>query len=670
MQSLKLSRQPSNIVRERSTLYFRQIIPKDLRHCWGKSSIKLSLKTGNVVKAKRKAAVMSAMIWDIFTALRKGDGRMTGLSTEELRALANSWLKEILEADEIDRMRGLTAEQRLFWRQEKDDSGNTVDLGYSQTVIEEIDKALETNDYSPSRYDLDSDTEGQEHIGGVFMLEKYINDFIRKHGIEIDRDSPEYTALSRELAKVYKLYLEIGQLRTAGDYYGANRRLASYLAAERSSQTVGLSPQIGGLSPRPMVSMGKSCHVSSQPIHQTTEEAAALAAEAAELDRATGITITLRNFIKEYLTKQAVTFDTKTQKEKNTTLNRFLDYIGNVELHKIPVDKAKRYRELYYALPKYLESARYKGKSLEELAALDLDDSDRIAPRTAYKNLSDIRAALNWGIKEGYRVYKELPSIIAGPKPKEKIPAEEKRNAFTADDIKAMLDHRGYTADSFEYSFQFWLPLLGLYTGARMGELCRINPMTDIKQSESGLCWFIDLMDYDDDEIKNNQSRRRIPIHKDLIDAGFIEFIQRRQSAGQALIFPELANEREDGAINAKASRWFNDRFRKECGIESVPRKIVRTDVKKDFHSFRHTFAAYAITHGVDSKMLEYCQGHKSSQTSSQVLYVNFWGNKEAPDLVYREVIEKMNYSKDFGIDIVRFRGSKFAMGKSGGKRE
>ena len=140
MQSLKLSRQPSNIVRERSTLYFRQIIPKDLRHCWGKSSIKLSLKTGNVVKAKRKAAVMSAMIWDIFTALRKGDGRMTGLSTEELRALANSWLKEILEADEIDRMRGLTAEQRLFWRQEKDDSGNTVDLGYSQTVIEEIDK--------------------------------------------------------------------------------------------------------------------------------------------------------------------------------------------------------------------------------------------------------------------------------------------------------------------------------------------------------------------------------------------------------------------------------------------------------------------------------------------------------------------------------------------------
>ena len=68
--------------------------------------------------------------------------------------------------------------------------------------------------------------------------------------------------------------------------------------------------------------------------------------------------------------------------------------------------------------------------------------------------------------------------------------------------------------------------------------------------------------------------------------------------------------------------------------------------------------------------MLEYCQGHKSSQTSSQVLYVNFWGTKEAPDLVYREVIEKMNYSKDFGIDIVRFRGSKFAMGKCGGKRE
>jgi hypothetical protein len=27
---------------------------------------------------------------------------------------------------------------------------------------------------------------------------------------------------------------------------------------------------------------------------------------------------------------------------------------------------------------------------------------------------------------------------------------------------------------------QFWLPLVGLYTGARVNEICQLNPQTDI----------------------------------------------------------------------------------------------------------------------------------------------------------------------------------------------
>lgn len=594
---------------------------------------------------------MSAMIWDIFTALRKGDGRMASLSSEELRALATKWLKEILEADEIDRMRGMSAEQRLFWLPEKDEYGNIVGKGYSQTVIEEINEALQTNDYSPSRYGMDSDIEGQEPIGGVFMLDKYLSDFIGKYGIEVDRDSPEYIALAREMAKVYKLYLEIGQLRTAGNYFDANRRLSEWL----------LTADLSSIRQRP------------RPIETPTGNAVAAVvgaqstagtarAEESEADRAQGITITLRDFIHEYMSKEAVKLNKKTQIEKQTSLNRFLEYVGNYELHKIPVDKARRYRELYYGLPRFFDSKKYEGKSMEELAALDLDESQMIAQRTAYKNLSDIRAALNWGKNEGYRIYSQLPSIIAGPKPNEKIPETEKRDKFEAEDIKAMLAHRGYTHDAFEYSYQFWLPLLGLYTGARMGELCRINPQTDIKLSESNLCWYIDLLRLEDNEIKNRQSRRLIPLHRDLIETGFLDFIERRKAEGATLIFPELANSRADDAINAKASRWFNDTFRKQCGIQSVPRKLQRTDVKKDFHSFRHTFAAYAATHGVDRQMLEYCQGHKAEESeSSSFIYVSFWKNKEAPDLIYKEVIQKMNYTKDFGIDIRRFSNSKYA---------
>ena len=638
MSIFKIRKHPVCLVREYTTLYFRQVIPSDLRTYFGRASIKISMKTCNIKKAKRKAAVMSAIIWEIFNALRKGDIRVSNLTSAELRQLANTWLKEILEADELERRNGMSDVLRAFWRQGKDEAGAVIDEGYSQVVIDEIDTALLTNDFKPSHYKSNVQDNNPPEIGGVFMLEKYITEFLNKHGIDIKQTDTDYIALCREMAKVYRLFLQIGQFRTSGDYFTADKLFHEWelMSAVQSDNT-------------PRTDKNRAYTDTNEIMIE---------------DTATGISIKLSAFIKEYMAKAAVKLDTKTQIQKKTALNKFLDYVGDEFLHKIPVDKARRFRELYYCLPTYSDSKRYKGKTMEEMADLALDGLDLVAPRTVYKNLSDIRAALKWGQKEGYRIYAELPSIVAGAKPDETIPPEEKRDAFTSTDIQRMLAHRGYTADAFEYSFQFWLPILGLYTGARMSELCQINPQTDLAQTESGLCWYLDLMDFEDDKIKNRQSRRRIPLHDDLIELGILNFIEHQRDDSRTLIFPELMNDRADGAINAMASRWFNDKFREEVGIKSMRRKLQRTDIKKDFHSFRHTFASYAAMHGVSSEMLELCQGHKSKDTSASHIYVSFWKNKEAPDLIYKEVMKKINFNKDFELNIMRFKNGKFTKGK------
>lgn len=34
---------------------------------------------------------------------------------------------------------------------------------------------------------------------------------------------------------------------------------------------------------------------------------------------------------------------------------------------------------------------------------------------------------------------------------------------------------------------EFWLPMLGLHTGARINEVCQLNPQTDIGTEDGGL---------------------------------------------------------------------------------------------------------------------------------------------------------------------------------------
>jgi hypothetical protein len=68
---------------------------------------------------------------------------------------------------------------------------------------------------------------------------------------------------------------------------------------------------------------------------------------------------------------------------------------------------------------------------------------------------------------------------------------------------------------------EFWVPLLGLYTGARIDELSQMFS-DDIRQTNDGF-WFLHIHANDGNSVKNRASKRRVPIHPDLISLGLIE---------------------------------------------------------------------------------------------------------------------------------------------------
>ena len=131
--------------------------------------------------------------------------------------------------------------------------------------------------------------------------------------------------------------------------------------------------------------------------------------------------------------------------------------------------------------------------------------------------------------------------------------AREERDPFTLSELNAIFTAPIFTGWSSERhwnvpgqtilrsSAKFWVPLLGLYTGARLNELCKLR-VTDIR-SEDGF-QYIDINTERhndrsvDPGVKTSASSRRVPVHDDLNRFGFSAFVDTRRRAGCEQLFP------------------------------------------------------------------------------------------------------------------------------------
>ncbi|MCU9100523.1 MULTISPECIES: tyrosine-type recombinase/integrase [Pseudomonas] len=160
------------------------------------------------------------------------------------------------------------------------------------------------------------------------------------------------------------------------------------------------------------------------------------------------------------------------------------------------------------------------------------------------------------------------------------------------------------------HSYCFWLMPLGLFTGARLNELCQLR-VHDVFHDAHG----VPLISINDNgfkkSLKNEQSRREIPICSKLIAMGFLDFVEeRRQAEGpDALLFSELHFD-EKHLYSRAASRFF-------CGPVTGAGFIgqhcpVALSGGFNFKSFRRTFAVQLQKSGVPATVIAHLLGHDS----------------------------------------------------------
>ncbi|QXQ08163.1 site-specific integrase [Sphingosinicellaceae bacterium] len=153
----------------------------------------------------------------------------------------------------------------------------------------------------------------------------------------------------------------------------------------------------------------------------------------------------------------------------------------------------------------------------------------------------------------------------------------------------------------------YWLPLLALYTGARLEELGQLRP-GDVRKAtysdgndEVQTAWVINIVEDEADglHLKNSGSARIIPVHPTLVELGFIDLVNTATAAKQKRIFSDLTPDKY-GSYTAKWSMWYTV-YRKNLGL--IDKRLV-------FHSFRHTFKDNARHSGMIEGVQRQIMGH------------------------------------------------------------
>lgn len=284
---------------------------------------------------------------------------------------------------------------------------------------------------------------------------------------------------------------------------------------------------------------------------------------------------------------KSTSMSTLTQKKK--CLETMFELLDVQYVEDINFDNIKSANTLIYRVPKKWKE-RYPDTPL--LKVLLPDDVETTDPRVMSatnicKYLTIFQEFLRFCRKERL-LNEDMADIITKP-----TIDKNKNNwkAFTTEDLLLIFNRKTYfrRLNNIDNA-KFWIPLISLYSGARLNEICQIR-LEDIK-NDNGIYYFCIDDAGEKQSVKNYPSKRRVPIHPTLIELGLINQIEQQRKRKKKQLFDSLQytpKNKYAGSIS-NAFRYYLDK------------KIKLTDDKKVFHSFRHTARSQFCALGVSEE--------------------------------------------------------------------
>lgn len=297
----------------------------------------------------------------------------------------------------------------------------------------------------------------------------------------------------------------------------------------------------------------------------------------------------------------------RTSAYKDNTFALFKELMGDLVFKDIGIAEAREFKERLRKIPanakKYLSVDSFEGLDLE-----NLPQGKAQHPSTINNRHACLVALFSWAIKAGYYHANNPFSNLAVKTHK----SSTRRHPFKPEELETLFRCSIYTGSRGEKWSErlkvgntiikdswYWVPLIGLYSGMRMNEICQLY-VEDIRQEE-GVYIFDVNDDGDDKALKTPSSRRKVPIHNELIDRGLLVHLEAMRKQGEKRLFPDVTM----GSVKTYSSN-YSKRFTRLLKDLKLKRQGLC------FHSLRHNFIDGLRNAGVERSIVMTLTGHQS----------------------------------------------------------
>ena len=582
---------------------FRCIVPKDLISVLGQNEFRVSL--GNCLYSHSK--IISSNLYNlckiIFSEVR--EGYMQNITLEDVKNILRIEVRKSLmhihhyeygtnvyDDKKLNESISRTDEneEKLRDRLEKDYKG-TIEL-----IEREVDKILITQNLEPNKRNVEYKGLVRRWIDLKLIRQNWKRDVLNESG-KTDDD------FRNELEDKWKLGLwENGE-----------------------DKKLNLSPVIENYAPEPIEPYIVQPKSIEQKYNKVKSSPSPL----------------FSKVIQEFYERMKINKRrTKTIGASKDAFNQLIEIIGDKPIGDYTNADARDYRNTLSKLPKNRNKMmEYRDKTLNEILSMDIPMKDRISQQTEKLINSKISGFFNYCLDEypdyvGSNVFRKKYQQTSSVKLK------DKKESFTDDDLHLIFNPKTYLPAIFEnplsrikYPYYF-IPILGVFTGARLEELCMCRTKDIMKVKGVWVYRIREEGEYGDEEtkVKNPYSERDIPLHPVLTDTlGFIKYVKMIEKIGHNRVFHELTKI-GSGRFQQNVGKFFNERYLKKIGIKDGVRKV-------SFHSFRHSVETHLTNQNVNPRFIDYLQGHSSKDTGG-----NIYMKGIKPDVLLKECVSKIDW--------------------------
>ncbi|MDP2846599.1 MAG: tyrosine-type recombinase/integrase [Humidesulfovibrio sp.] len=309
--------------------------------------------------------------------------------------------------------------------------------------------------------------------------------------------------------------------------------------------------------------------------------------------------------------------------EIKSIFEHFVLIVGDVDTRNVTAHTATGYKETLKKMPRaWGRKNEFKGLSLEQIIK---SNSKKVSQDTVNKHISLISSFFEYAVKHGYA----HTNYFTGLKIKQKATRARKQRDMWSEEQLALL----FSADNYPLNdapHMFWLPIIAITTGARLGEIAQLR-CCDVR-SENGIT-YLDINDEDGKRLKNQQSNRKVPLNDIIVnDLNFLNFVDMMRTDDKSQLFPELYGFKSDP--ESIASNHFSKFKMRKLGIENP---------KINFHSLRHNARNMVPSNIKDDNMLNDYFGWEGKGEGN-----TRYRKEESIVTLYKKITQKMKIEFDF----------------------